>query len=83
MADCNLPATLETLLFVGTDQPYLYYFDVGSSKLQLNKLQSFGEIVKIVSSPDKSNMIAATNNGIILNYSVFSIKKNKEDESWY
>ena len=28
-------------------------------------------------------MIAATNNGIILNYSVFSIKKNKEDESWY
>lgn len=38
MADCNLPATLETLLFVGTDQPYLYYFDVGSSKLQLNKL---------------------------------------------
>jgi hypothetical protein len=38
MADCYLTATHETLLFVGTDQPYLYYFDVLSSKLQLSKL---------------------------------------------
>jgi hypothetical protein len=46
----------------------------------MQRLSSFGGINKLALTPNKQTLIAVTDNGVILNYSIFPIKKEvKED----
>ena len=58
------------------------YFDVSDDPIKLYRLESFGPISSMEMSSDKSRLIVGTENGIILNYQIYAIKKKRMEEDY-
>jgi hypothetical protein len=67
------------IIVYGGDDPHLNYIEISYGGNHANKLLSYGVITKMAITCDKASLIAVTQNGIILKYGIFAIKKKNED----
>ena len=63
------------MVYYGGDQHCLDYYDSLDKDINIASSGSFGPVCKLFITPDQHSLIAVTENGIILSYSIIRSKK--------